>query len=105
MFIEFDKEYLLPVRLDNTEIQGVSPTLGYVDNKDPAELAYLIVKKLDKNIDVEMLIKNLQNLLGNDYKIILNGEFVIFVNDVEDFEVNYPLNVLLEINKKDEYVI
>lgn len=46
MFIEFDKEYLLPVRLDDTEVKGISPTLGYVDNKESAELAYLIVKKI-----------------------------------------------------------
>lgn len=99
MFMKFDKEYLLPVRLDNTEIEGISPTLGYVDNKEPAELAYLIAKKLDKDIDVKILVENLQDLLGDNYKITLNGANIHFENDVEDFEAEYPLNILLEINK------
>lgn len=99
MFMEFDKEYLLPVKLDGTEIDGVSLTLGYIENKEPAELAYLIAKKLDKDIDVKILVENLYQLLGDDYKITLNGTNVRFVNQTEDFEAEYPLNILLEINK------
>ena len=99
MFMEFDKEYLLPVRLDNTEIEGISPTLGYVSNKEPAELAYLIAKKIHKDIDVKILIENLHSLLGDDYKITLNGANVSFINDIESFKAEYPLNILLEINK------
>ena len=101
MFMEFDKEYLLPVRLDNTEIEGISPTLGYVDNKEPAELAYLIAKKLDKEIDVKILIEELEYFLGSDYEITLNGANVHFVCESESFEAEYPLSILLEMNKLD----
>ena len=42
--------YILPVRLDNTEIPGVLPTTGYIDvaNMDAEELAAIIVEKLGK---------------------------------------------------------
>ena len=33
IFTEFDSEYLLPVRLDDTTIDGVGKTIGYVENK------------------------------------------------------------------------
>jgi len=43
-----NKEYILPVRFDNTKIPGILPTTGYLDLKDlPAsDLAHLISKRL-----------------------------------------------------------
>ena len=42
-----DKEYILPVRFDDTEIPGLLPTIGYVDAKlkSPNELASMIEEK------------------------------------------------------------
>ena len=42
-----DKEYILPVRFDDTEIPGLLPTIGYVDAKlkSPDELASMIEEK------------------------------------------------------------
>lgn len=42
------REYILPARFDDTEIPGVSPTVGYISLKDrsPEDLVSLIVKKL-----------------------------------------------------------
>lgn len=41
-------DYLIPVRLDDTEVPGVLPTLGYIDgrSKSPSEIAALIQKKV-----------------------------------------------------------
>jgi|GEM_PF-5202680 len=41
-------EYVLPARFDDTDIPGVSKTIGYVDlrQKTPAQLAALLVEKL-----------------------------------------------------------
>lgn len=41
-------EYLLPARFDDTEIEGLPPTVSYVDlrHKTPAELCVLICQKL-----------------------------------------------------------
>ena len=43
-----DKEYLLPVRFDDTEIPGLLPTIGYVEarTKTPDQLADMIAEKL-----------------------------------------------------------
>lgn len=43
-----NKEYILPVRFDNTKIPGILPTTGYLDLKDlPAsDLAHLIKQKI-----------------------------------------------------------
>lgn len=44
-----DKERVLPVRMDDTEVPGLSPTIGYLDARvlTPAKLAELIRQKLD----------------------------------------------------------
>lgn len=46
-----NKEYILPVRFDNTEIPGMNSTIGYLDcNKiSPVDLATLASKKVEKN--------------------------------------------------------
>jgi len=43
-----NQEYLLPVRLDDTEIPGIKPTIGYIRRKDVklSQLVDLIYKKL-----------------------------------------------------------
>jgi hypothetical protein len=43
---EDNREYILPVRLDETELPGVLPTIGYISNKSPEDLADLIICKL-----------------------------------------------------------
>lgn len=42
------REYILPVRLDNTEIEGLPPTIGYIDaaEVDATELAQIVAMKL-----------------------------------------------------------
>ena len=44
-----EKERVLPVRMDNTEIPGLPPTIGYLDVRvlTPRKLAELIRQKLD----------------------------------------------------------
>lgn len=43
---EENKEYILPVRFDDVEIDGVLPTTGYLDLRgmDPEQLVSLIEK-------------------------------------------------------------
>jgi hypothetical protein len=45
-----NREYILPVRLDDTEIPGISPTLGYIDlRKIPiSKLTYMTIEKVRK---------------------------------------------------------
>jgi hypothetical protein len=43
------KEYILPVRFDDTEIPGMPPNIAYVsaNERSPEELAGLILQKLE----------------------------------------------------------
>jgi hypothetical protein len=45
---EEKRDYILPVRMDDTEIPGIRSTIGYIDGStiQPGELADLIKKKL-----------------------------------------------------------
>jgi hypothetical protein len=44
------EEYILPVRLDDTEIPGLRPTIGYIDTRftTPDELVDLILRKVQR---------------------------------------------------------
>ena len=70
------KEYLLPVKFDETKVPGVLKTIGCIDGKrkSPEELGNLIIKKLHtsdlKNtelISLETLKNNLTTVLGKEF--------------------------------------
>ena len=50
-FIEENREYILPVRLDDTEIPGILLTAGYLDLRSMTieEIYQALVKKLSSN--------------------------------------------------------
>jgi hypothetical protein len=58
-------EYILPARLDETEIPGIRVTTGYINltKKTPSELAYLITQKLGLNAEIEEMIAYLKHYL------------------------------------------
>jgi TIR domain len=43
-----NQEYILPVKLDDTEIPGIRPTVGYIDGREnsPEDICNLIMEKL-----------------------------------------------------------
>lgn len=51
--IESDEEYLLPVRLDETDLPGLSPTIGYLDARtvSAAEIVRMLCEKLGMTTD------------------------------------------------------
>lgn len=51
-----NREYILPVRFDNTELPGVLNTTKYIDLRlrSPQELADLIMQKIGKRVPVEI---------------------------------------------------
>ncbi len=52
------EKYILPVRFDETEIPGIRATTGYVSlkGKAPESLAYMLVRKLGLNREIEAMI-------------------------------------------------
>jgi hypothetical protein len=45
------KEYILPIKLDETEIDGLPDTIGYIDIKKTSieEICKLLIEKLNQN--------------------------------------------------------
>lgn len=101
--IQQNSEYILPARLDDTEIPGIRLTTGYVDltSKTPSELAYLITQKLGLNVEIEEMIAYLKQYLG-DYEITVDGADLHFYSEVENFRSYYPLRLMLEMYRADE---
>lgn len=66
--IETNDEYILPARFDDTEIEGIRPTIGFIDlrNYSPTELATLIMIKLGKEESIPVTQKEQDNT-GNVY--------------------------------------
>lgn len=52
--IENKEEYILPVRFDKTELDGIRSTIGYLDisNMSPEELSSKILKKLGSDVNI-----------------------------------------------------
>jgi hypothetical protein len=59
-----DREYILPVRLDDTEVPGILLTAGYIDgrNYSPEELARLIRCKVGTGIDGSNVVPKEQSI-------------------------------------------
>ena len=70
------KEYLLPVKFDETKVSGVLSTIGVIDGKKktPDELGNLIIKKLHSSdlknnelMSIELFKNNLITVLSKDF--------------------------------------
>lgn len=70
------KEYLLPVKFDETKVSGVLSTIGFIDGKKktPDELGNLIIKKLytsdlknSELMSIELFKNNLITVLSKDF--------------------------------------
>ena len=95
-----ETEYLLPVFLDDTKLCGIPETQGYLTNKTPYEVAVMFAKKINKDIDVELMKSELQQSLPT-YEITVRGTNVRFYSAVEEFDAEYPLSFLMELYKLD----
>lgn len=95
-----ETEYLLPVFLDDTKLCGIPETQGYLTNKTPYEVAVMFAKKINKDIDVELMKSELQQSLPT-YEITVRGRNVRLYSAVEEFDAEYPLSFLMELYKLD----
>ena len=64
------------------------------------EVAVMFAKKINKNIDVELMKGELQQSLPT-YEITVRGRNVRFYSAVEEFDAEYPLSFLMELYKLD----
>ena len=61
--INSNEEYILPARFDDTEVDGIRPTIGYLDLKkiSPSQLAEKIILKLGKEPSIPVVEKEQEN--------------------------------------------
>lgn len=100
---ESKEEYILPAKLDDTEIPGIRKIIGYIniDKLSPEDFAYKVAKKIRPDIDIKGMIKYLQEQLKN-YEIFTKGTNVVFRNKLEDYYGEFPLRLLMEMYMIDE---
>ncbi len=97
---EQEEEYLLPVRIDNTNIPGIPLTTGYITATTPLETAKIIAKKLNSKFDIQDMLNELKFHLP-DYKISIEGSNVVFDCRSEDFHTTYPLGFMMELYRHE----
>ena len=98
------EEYLLPVRLDDTEIPGIRPTLGYLSAKgmSPSQLANIISTKLGKNKEFDLLVERVRMESPSGYEISQDGEDLVFTNELEDHQITLSIKMLIEAMKSEQ---
>lgn len=97
---EQDEEYILPVRLDNTSLDEIAPTIGFINGTSAFDVACSIAKKINKEFDIETMLQQLKDYLP-DYHIELNGTKVIFDCPTESFYAEYPLGLMMELYRQN----
>jgi hypothetical protein len=106
---ERENVYILPIRLDDTEIPGIRPTTGFVDGREktPKEICNLILKKLnvkkiiDKTSDDEddepIHIPKIKRTISDlEKKKFLKSSF----NEIKD----YFQNTLTKLKKSNAHI-
>lgn len=74
-----DEEYLLPVKLDETELNEIPLTTGYLQGNSPVEVAITIAKKINSKLDVDLMLSELKYYLPNyEIDMITKRTFVIY---------------------------
>lgn len=93
-------EYLIPVKLDDTIIDDIPPTIGYINGDTPLNVAEIIAKKLDPKNDINLMLIQLNDLLPN-YELKIKDNNVTFKCSSEDFYTEYPLSLMMELYRCD----
>lgn len=95
-----DEEYLLPVKLDETELNEIPLTTGYLQGNSPVEVAITIAKKINSKLDVDLMLSELKYYLPN-YEIDIIDSEVSFRCEQEDFYAEYPIGFMMELYRQD----
>ncbi len=95
---EEQSEYILPIRIDDTEIPGITTTIGYIDANSytPTEIAKLIAKKLKKDSLLEKLLEKLNRDVPSFFTIEQEGKTITFNNKDNGHSITLPISTLIE---------
>ncbi len=96
-----NNEYILPIKLDDTEIPGIRRTTGYIDarQKKLEEIGEIILTKLGLKDELDNILQTLNHYLAPSYQITVDGPNLNFISEEEDFEASYPIRLFLELER------
>jgi hypothetical protein len=96
---ERDEDYILPIRVDDTDIPGLQPTTGYLslENYDIEKIAEKLIKKIqgnishNKNSPVENQLKNISfkeeiKIVNNNYISSIKTDGTLYWSNPEKIE-------------------
>jgi hypothetical protein len=95
--------YLLPVRFDDTEIEGINANIAYIDlrNHDEESFADIILAKLKKGRDIHIVDINEKNTTGgNQNSKKTKGVNVVFGNHAGNLNTERVISIVQDLNKK-----
>lgn len=95
-----DGEYILPVKLDETELDEIPLITGYLPGDSPRKVASTIAKKINSKLDVNLMLSELKSYLP-DYEIDIIGSKVSFKCEQEEFYAEYPIGFMMELYRQD----
>lgn len=95
-----DEEYLLPIKLDETELDEIPLTTGYLKGDTPLNVAITVAKKVNPKVDIELMLSKLRYYLPN-YVITVKGSNVVFDCQQESFWGQYPLGLMMELFRQN----
>lgn len=95
-----DDEYLLPIKMDETNLDEIPLTTGYLNGDTPLTVAIIIAKKVNPEVDIELMLSKLRYYLP-DYVITIEGSNVIFDCQQENFWAQYPLGFMMELFRQN----
>lgn len=90
----------MPVKLDETELNEIPLTTGYLQGNSPLEVAITIAKKINGNLDIDSMLSKLKYYLPN-YEIEIIGNKVSFKWEQEKFYDEYPIGFIMELYRQD----
>lgn len=90
------EEYLLPIKLDETDLNEIPSTTGYLKGDTPLNVAITVARKINPKVDIDLMLSELKYHLP-DYVITVEGSNVVFDCKQEDFHGQYPLGFMMEL--------
>jgi len=103
--VEEGEEYILAIRLDDSTVPGLRPSVAYIDSNStsPEEIARLVLKKLGLDDEIKDFWAFLSDIFGvgepDGYLVEQAGDVVKFELPREDFTAEVPLAVLLAAHR------
>ncbi|MQR84844.1 TIR domain-containing protein [Bacillus megaterium] len=105
-----DSEYILPIKLDDTQLPGLQETVGYIDARQHSivEIINILFEKLGLNIERDeqdtLLFWKIRSVINSSDPLSLLGNFIGAPSDEYDPETVEIVELLSKVKSPEELV-